>query len=380
MTTPTLSDIARSIHAAHVFVASVLPGGAVRTVQSSNPSASMNRLYSFSGQFVDFPAWEAIFSGKTVHSADYFNAHPEARTEFQSKWLGRLGYAHAIAAPLHSPVIAGFPGALIALGSMGQPGFAATAVQTLSQAADTFNREAATRGHDQVRSTSQEAEHRLFVYVEGGKFKGESPRDVLDPVLANNLETFARSRIAQTAPTSAGDRTQLLDSRGESRSFTVSLYENYAAIAPGRVLVLAMVPRFTEWLALTPADFAADAEIGRLLPAFKFMHDHFSDGATLPTIASHVHLSPFHFHRRFTELLGITPKHFLFDCQIARAQELLLEGAQELEAIAKLCGFAHQSHFTSRFKQATGLTPTRWRKMHNSRPIPETSVERAHAV
>jgi AraC family transcriptional regulator len=31
--------------------------------------------------------------------------------------------------------------------------------------------------------------------------------------------------------------------------------------------------------------------------------------------------------------------------------------------IASSCGFAHQSHFTSRFKQATGLTPTRWRKL-----------------
>jgi AraC family transcriptional regulator len=34
-----------------------------------------------------------------------------------------------------------------------------------------------------------------------------------------------------------------------------------------------------------------------------------------------------------------------------------------LSEIAKECGFAHQSHFTSRFKQATGLTPTRWRRL-----------------
>jgi AraC family transcriptional regulator len=33
-----------------------------------------------------------------------------------------------------------------------------------------------------------------------------------------------------------------------------------------------------------------------------------------------------------------------------------------LAEIATACGFAHQSHFTSRFKQATGLTPTRWRR------------------
>ena len=38
------------------------------------------------------------------------------------RWLGRLGYAHAMAAPLSSPVIAGYPGALVALaaGVMGE--------------------------------------------------------------------------------------------------------------------------------------------------------------------------------------------------------------------------------------------------------------------
>ncbi len=336
----------------------------------------MNRLYSSAGQFVDYPAWESIFTGKATHSTDFFAAHPDARHEFQSKWLGRLGYASAIAAPLRSPVISGFPGALVALGSMGQPGFNESALQTLTQAAETFNREAASIGN----RSSLGAENRLFVLLEAGQFKGPTPREVLDPTLAGHVESYARSRIAQQKPTSAGDRVQLVDSRGEAHAFTVSLYESYPAIGAGRVLVLAAVPKFTEWLALTPSDFAADAEIGRLLPAFKFMHDHYHDGATLPTIASHVHLSPFHFHRRFTELLGITPKHFLFDCQIARAQELLLEGTHELEAIAKTCGFAHQSHFTSRFKQATGLTPTRWRKMHHSRPAGETPVERAHAV
>jgi AraC-like DNA-binding protein len=80
-------------------------------------------------------------------------------------------------------------------------------------------------------------------------------------------------------------------------------------------------------------------------------------------IAKQVDLSPFHFHRRFTELLGLTPKQYLLDCQIHQAKSDLLGRQKELVQIAKECGFAHQSHFTSRFKQATGLTPTRWRQM-----------------
>ena len=59
----------------------------------------------------------------------------------------------------------------------------------------------------------------------------------------------------------------------------------------------------------------------------------------------------------------MTPKQFLLDCQINLAKTELLSGEKELVRIARECGFAHQSHFTSRFKQATGFTPTRWRKM-----------------
>jgi AraC family transcriptional regulator len=53
----------------------------------------------------------------------------------------------------------------------------------------------------------------------------------------------------------------------------------------------------------------------------------------------------------------------MLECQIHAAKTHLLSRTKDLADIAKDCGFAHQSHFTSRFKQATGLTPTRWRRM-----------------
>jgi AraC family transcriptional regulator len=107
--------------------------------------------------------------------------------------------------------------------------------------------------------------------------------------------------------------------------------------------------------------------LARLVPSLKFMQEHFASGPTLVDIAKTVQLSPFHFHRRFTELFGLTPKQFLLECQINQAKHDLLARDKELAQIAKDCGFAHQSHFTSRFKQATGLTPTRWRRMATDR-------------
>ena len=108
----------------------------------------------------------------------------------------------------------------------------------------------------------------------------------------------------------------------------------------------------------------------RIAQVIRYLDAHHAEQPGLAELAGQLGLSPFHFHRRFTELLGITPKHFLLECQIFQAKRMLFARDTELADIAKFCGFAHQSHFTSRFKQFTGLTPTRWRKwaLRNDQP------------
>jgi AraC-like DNA-binding protein len=143
----------------------------------------------------------------------------------------------------------------------------------------------------------------------------------------------------------------------------VGTYRDYPALGGGPVLFFCLQPDFCEWSSLRPNDFQADGELSRLVPAMRFMQEHFRRGPRLTEVAKVVHLSPFHFHRRFTELLGITPKHFMLECQIHQTKVDMMGGQKDLADIARTCGFAHQSHFTSRFKQATGLTPTRWRRL-----------------
>jgi AraC family transcriptional regulator len=70
-------------------------------------------------------------------------------------------------------------------------------------------------------------------------------------------------------------------------------------------------------------------------------------------------LSAFHFHRRFKFYFGTTPKRIVFEHQIEKAKQLMLNG-EKLKSVATLCGFAHQAHFTMRFRQAVGQTPAEW--------------------
>jgi AraC-like DNA-binding protein len=93
--------------------------------------------------------------------------------------------------------------------------------------------------------------------------------------------------------------------------------------------------------------------------ATAFMQEHFRRAPGLAEIARASGWSAFHFHRRYRELTGRTPKAVLTGLQIDLAKLLMLNGMAMAE-VAVQCGFAHQSHFTSRFKQAVGATPGSW--------------------
>jgi len=75
----------------------------------------------------------------------------------------------------------------------------------------------------------------------------------------------------------------------------------------------------------------------------------------------------FHFHRKFHERFKITPKGFTSNIQMSIARKLLLKGEVSIEEISRLCGFAHQSHLTDRFKRVHGAPPQKWRIMERKK-------------
>jgi AraC-like DNA-binding protein len=186
----------------------------------------------------------------------------------------------------------------------------------------------------------------------------------LDERLQQQIKQHAGNRLGHVnGEPVTSDRLPLPDADGDLWIFRGVTRKYYPALGDGPFVFFCQQPEGCEWGQVRPQDFAADPELSRLVPALEFMKKEFRRGPTLNEIAKTAHLSPFHFHRRFTELLGLTPKHFLLECQIDEAKQLLVGREKELTEIASICGFAHQSHFTSRFKQATGLTPTRWRRL-----------------
>ena len=54
-----------------------------------------------------------------------------------------------------------------------------------------------------------------------------------------------------------------------------------------------------------------DVNYSRVEDAIRYLSANFRQQPSLEEIAEHVHVSPFHFQRIFTEWAGISPKKFL---------------------------------------------------------------------
>jgi AraC-like DNA-binding protein len=361
--------IAKAIPSAQVVLVSTLPRGGLQIVQPSNCPEILVKGFNRDLHVEDKLTWEAILKGKPIKGTAAWGAGNYESSRYVQELLEPAGLRYSAAAPLKAPVLTGYPGALHLYRKLGDQPYSEAELEQLGDLARQLD-----EGMEEVRQSRHpiEAETtawshygavRQFALDSHGKQHLPATGFALDQRLMQQMAQHAEHRIANLDGEIPADRLQLPDSRGDLWVFRAVTFTKYPALGEGPFVFFCLQPDSWEWDAVRVADVQADPEMSRLIPAVKFMHDEFGRSPTLDEIAAKSHLSPFHFHRRFTDLLGQTPKHFLLACQIHRAKQLLVERKKELAEIAKECGFAHQSHFTSRFKQATGLTPTRWRRL-----------------
>ncbi len=351
---------------------STLPRGGVQIIQPQRVHESMVKQYAkdFAGE--DRALWSALKKKRGVAASSCWTPEELKGSRFVQHLLRPLGLAWTAAAHVQSPVFPGYHGAIWLGRTQEQGDFTPQQLNQIQAfASDLGNATAQVRVNrtpktpDAARfSWMKGISSKVFIFDE--KLKQHLPAENpvgLDGVLHDHMIQHARRQFdAKKNNYVLEDRALLPDSEGDNWIFHVRHVQAIPALGEGEFIVLSLQPEYGDWLTLSNTDFQADPELSRLVPAVKFMQREYKTSPTLQDVAKQVHLSPFHFHRRFTEMMGLTPKHFLLECQIHEAK-LSLVGNKELPQIATDCGFAHQSHFTSRFKQTTGLTPTRWKRM-----------------
>lgn len=82
----------------------------------------------------------------------------------------------------------------------------------------------------------------------------------------------------------------------------------------------------------------------------------------LAAAAAEANLSPFHFLRLFSRVLGVTPHQYLVRSRLRRAARLLADEERPVTDVALESGFADLSNFVRSFRRAAGVSPRAFRK------------------
>jgi AraC-like DNA-binding protein len=82
----------------------------------------------------------------------------------------------------------------------------------------------------------------------------------------------------------------------------------------------------------------------------------------LADAAREAYLSPFHYHRLFSQTFGQSPLDFLTRMRIDRAKQLLVRDVAPVTDVCFAVGYESLGSFSSRFRRATGYSPKEFQR------------------
>lgn len=92
-----------------------------------------------------------------------------------------------------------------------------------------------------------------------------------------------------------------------------------------------------------------------------FIEENLAQPLTLADLATQAALSEYHFARMFRQSMQLAPHQYVMQRRMEKAKALVRSTRQPLTEIALACGFSSASHFSNRFRAATGFTPSQLR-------------------
>ena len=106
-----------------------------------------------------------------------------------------------------------------------------------------------------------------------------------------------------------------------------------------------------------------DTRLKEIKTVIDYIKSNYSQKITLAQLAGLVNMSKVYFCRKFTEIVGISPIHFLMQTRIENSCQLLKNTDIGIGNIAMECGFSSFSYYSEVFKKIIGCTPQSYR--HN---------------
>ncbi|MBT2640052.1 bifunctional transcriptional activator/DNA repair enzyme AdaA [Bacillus sp. ISL-39] len=96
----------------------------------------------------------------------------------------------------------------------------------------------------------------------------------------------------------------------------------------------------------------------------EYIGKNFTERITLESLANICHGSPYHMHRTFKKIKGITPVEYIQQVRVNAAKKYLSQTNKAIGDIAICVGMDNAPYFITLFKKKTGQTPAQFRQMH----------------
>jgi transcriptional regulator GlxA family with amidase domain len=94
------------------------------------------------------------------------------------------------------------------------------------------------------------------------------------------------------------------------------------------------------------------------------LEQRFAGPQSIAALAAELSVSHAVLIRRFRRALGVTPSRFVQELRLASAKRMLERSARPIESIAGAVGYSDVRVFRARFRSATGMSATQWRREH----------------
>ena len=98
----------------------------------------------------------------------------------------------------------------------------------------------------------------------------------------------------------------------------------------------------------------------RIAQAIAYIQQNFQQHPQLDEVAAHIHLSPAHFQRLFSEWVGTSPKKFLQYISVEHAKQILKQQGSIFDATFET-GLSSTSRLHDLFIQIEGMTPAEYK-------------------
>lgn len=115
-------------------------------------------------------------------------------------------------------------------------------------------------------------------------------------------------------------------------------------------------------LSTTKTSTSAKPSVRLINEAVRWLHEHYHEKVSLDQVATFMGYSPSHFSSLFKERTGLPPMEWLIRLRMEKACEFLKSGSCTISAVARNVGFDDPLFFSRIFRKRIGIPPKKYRK------------------